>query len=262
MESMMESPVSEAPLLGRFTRWQAAAVHLLLSAAIAVAVLGVMFLLWYPRPYFTAAGGMTLLLLIVGVDVVIGPILTLIVYDPRKKYLALDLAVIATLQVLALAYGAWIMFQARPVYVAFAGDRFELVSANEIAAADLDKAPFEYRSLPVTGPEIVGTKLPSNPFDLVNLGVASLMGGSIGLFPQYYVPYSTVASDVAAKAQPLTKLRQRHAAENAEIDAVMAKSGQPESALRFLPLQSKRASMTVFVDANGKVVDVAAIDPW
>src|SRR5262249_31768987 len=89
----------------RFTRWQAAPIHLLISAAIATAVVSSMLLLWYPRPFFAAAGGATLLVLLIGVDVVLGPLLTLVVYDPRKKTLALDLAIIAALQLAALAYG-------------------------------------------------------------------------------------------------------------------------------------------------------------
>ena len=47
-----------------------------------------------------------LILLMIGVDVVIGPLLTLIVFDPKKKHLKFDLVVIAALQLAALAYGS------------------------------------------------------------------------------------------------------------------------------------------------------------
>src|SRR6185295_19523130 len=100
--------------LARYTRWQAAPLHLLISAVIASMVLAVMMLLWYPRPFFEAAGGKMLLLLMIGVDVIVGPLLTFIVFDPRKKQLKVDLAIIAVLQVAALAYGGWVMFEARP----------------------------------------------------------------------------------------------------------------------------------------------------
>src|SRR4051812_10341267 len=127
---MQNGPTSNARpamTLSRYTRWQAAPVHLLMSAVIAALVFSTMLLLWYPQPYFTAAGGLTLLLLLVGVDVFIGPMLTVVVFDPQKKRLKLDLIIIVVLQLAALVYGAWVMFSARPVYVAFAGDRFELV---------------------------------------------------------------------------------------------------------------------------------------
>ena len=248
----------------RYTRWQAAPFHLLISAVIAALLFTAMLLLWYPRPYFRAAGGATLLLLLVGVDVFIGPLLTLVVFDPKKKkHLKIDLAVIAALQLTALAYGGWIMFSARPVYVAFAGDRFELVAANEIAQADLDKAGIEYRRLPLTGPQVVGTRLPADAQEREALGLASMLGGSIGLFPQHYIPYATVSRDAVAKALTLATLRQKNPDRVADIDAYVAASSKPERALRYLPLQARRDDMSVVVDAaSGEVQGIMAVDPW
>ena len=91
--------------LASLNRWKASALHLALSAAIGVAVVALMLALWYPQPYFAAMGGDTLILLLIGVDVVIGPLITLIVFDPKKKSLRFDLAVIAVLQLAALVYG-------------------------------------------------------------------------------------------------------------------------------------------------------------
>ena len=154
--------------LDRYTRWQAAPIHLGISALIAVLVIFAMLFFWYPQPYFRASGGQGLMLLLIGVDVVIGPLLTLIVFDPRKKYLKLDLAVIAALQFTALAYGTSVMFDARPVYVSFAGDRFELVEAGAIEAAQLAEANAEFRTLSITGPRVVGTRLPTDPGERVD----------------------------------------------------------------------------------------------
>jgi hypothetical protein len=249
--------------LDRYTRWQAAPIHLLISAVIATLVVGTMLLVWYPQPYFLAAGGITLVLLLVGVDVVLGPLLTLIVFDPKKKSLKIDLAIIAALQLAALAYGGWTMFSARPVYVAFAGDRFHLVAANEISPADLDKAAIEYRSLPLAGPKLVGTKPPDDPGERENLRVAMFMGGTIGLFPQYYVPYSAVARDVVASSKTLATLRQKNPDRVADIDAYIAASGKPENALRYLPMRARRDDVSVIVDpTNGDVQGVLAVDPW
>jgi len=249
--------------LERYTRWQAALIHLGISAAIAALVVATMLLLWYPRPYFQAAGGPTLMLLLIGVDVVIGPLLTLIVFDPRKKALRFDLAVIALLQIGALAYGAMVMFNARPVYIAFAGDRFELVEANAIDPDDLAKAAPTYRDLPVTGPRIVGTRLPAEPSQLDRLATATLFGVSIGAYPQHYVPYATQSRLVLSRSQPLSILRSKHPEGAAEIERVVSASGKPDSELRYVPLQARRGDMAVVVDAaSGAVQGVVAIDPW
>ena len=91
--------------LESLNRWKAAAIHLSLSALIAATVVTVMLLVWYPPPHFHAMGGEGLLKVLVGVDVTLGPLLTLIIFNPKKKSLRFDLSVIAALQVAALAYG-------------------------------------------------------------------------------------------------------------------------------------------------------------
>jgi hypothetical protein len=249
--------------LERFTRWQAAPIHLCISAVIAALVVFAMLVLWYPQPYFRASGGQSLLLLLIGVDVVIGPLLTLIVFDPRKKRLKLDLAVIAILQLAALAYGTSVMFDARPVYVTFAGDRFELVEASAIDAAQLADAKPEFRRLPLTGPRVVGASLPVDPEERVRLGVAAMMGVSVGVFPQYYVPYAAVSQAAIARSRPLARLREWHPDRAGDIDAWVAASGRPEDSLRFVPLQARHGDMSVIVDARtGDVQGVLAIYPW
>ena len=249
--------------LDRYTRWQAAPIHLGISALVAALVVWSMLFLWYPQPYFGVSGGQRLLLLLIGVDVIIGPLLTLIVFDPRKKRLKQDLAVIAALQLAALAYGAWIMFNARPVYVAFAGDRFELVEANAIDPADQARARPGFRTLPLTGPQVVGTRLPADPEERDRMGLAAMLGGGLGLFPQHYVPYATVARSVLAKGKPLATLREGHPDRAAAIDAWVAANGKPEAALRFVPLQARRGDMAVVVDAaTGEVRGVLPVDPW
>ena len=137
------------------TRWKAAAIHLGICALIALAVFACMALLWYPQPYFEAVGGAKLALTIIGVDVVIGPLITLVVYNPIKKSLRFDLAVVALLQMGALVYGVYVVYMARPVYVVFNVDRFDVVGANELVPGDWQTlAPDEFKTLPLTGPRL------------------------------------------------------------------------------------------------------------
>ena len=87
------------------SRWKAAGIHIGISLIIAAIVGSVIYFVWYPPPYFSVAGGSNLILLIMGVDVVVGPCLTLVVFRAGKRGLAFDLAVIAVLQVIAFCYG-------------------------------------------------------------------------------------------------------------------------------------------------------------
>src|SRR3954471_17281769 len=102
---------------------------------------------WYPAPIFEALGAARLAALVLGVGLVVGPLLTWIVLTPGKPaHLArLDLAVIAALQVAALAYGLFVVTQARPVYLVFVRDRFEITTASEIRREELARAPLALR---------------------------------------------------------------------------------------------------------------------
>src|SRR4029434_8112727 len=130
--------------LQSLTRWKAFGLHLAISALIAGIVITLVVVLWYPSPYFLAMGGEVLLRLLIGVDVVIGPLITLIIFDPRKPRLKYDLATIAALQVAALAYGSYVMFDARRVYTVFLGGHFTTVAANSIDDASLRRAKPEF----------------------------------------------------------------------------------------------------------------------
>jgi len=249
--------------LDQLSRWQAALVHLAISIAIVALIVAVMLLVWYPRLYFRAAGGATLLLLLIGVNVVVAPLLTLLVYNAKKKRIKLDLIVIAMLQLAALTYGTMAIFNARPVYVAFAGDRFEIVAANEIDESDLEKAVPEFRSLPLTGPKLVGAKLPVDREERERLMLGAVFGGSLGLFPQHYVPYAAVAENAIAKGQRLSELKAKHPASGVDIDAVIAASGSSDAGLRYLPLQGRHADMAAVVDTvRGDILAVMDVDPW
>src|SRR5689334_12196169 len=106
------------------TRWKAAGIHLGISLVIALLVGSVIYFVWYPPPFFTVSGGNTLMLLIMGVDVVIGPALTLAVFRVGKWGLKFDLSVIAILQFAAFCYGLYIIAAARPVFLVAETDRF------------------------------------------------------------------------------------------------------------------------------------------
>ena len=96
------------------TRYRASLLHLGLSGAVVAAVLALVFLVWYPDWSFSVAGAVTPVMILVGVDLVLGPLLTLIVYKEGKPGLKFDLAFIAAVQLLALSYGSYTLHGARP----------------------------------------------------------------------------------------------------------------------------------------------------
>jgi hypothetical protein len=111
----------------------AAGIHLLCSLLIAALAGGLVFGLWYPFPYRELSGGRELFLLIIAVDVVCGPLLTLVLFNPTKPRGELwrDLGLVALIQLGALGYGLWTVWQARPLFLVQEVDRFKVVAAPD-----------------------------------------------------------------------------------------------------------------------------------
>lgn len=250
--------------LARFTRRQAALIHLGLSALVAAAIVAVMLLVWYPSPYFAAAGGATLLLLLVGVDVVLGPFLTFVVYDPAKKSLVYDLAVIAMLQVAALVYGVHVMAAARPAFVVYLNGGFDLVSANDVVGEGMAQAPLpEFRSVPLTGPRLAAARIPVDPGVQLKISMEAAGGGAdFTAYPRYYIPYATASREAAAKGRPLPALAQASPEHAAAVARLTAATGRAAESLVYLPLHARAAPMSIVLDrANGDVVGVLLVEP-
>ena len=110
------------------------AIHLTISATIVAIVIAIIFYFWYPKPFFEANGAWTVLRVLIMVDLVLGPSLTLALFKKGKKGLVMDMSIIAAIQLAALIYGTTVIFGARPYYLVFAVDRFEIVGKAEVDA--------------------------------------------------------------------------------------------------------------------------------
>ena len=92
-------------------------IHLGLSASVVGLLALLMLTMWYPEPWFSHDGGWHVFRLILLVDVVLGPTMTLVVFRRGKPELRRDLSIVAAIQIAALAYGAVLMFLYRPAFI-------------------------------------------------------------------------------------------------------------------------------------------------
>jgi hypothetical protein len=250
----------------RMSRWKAAGLHFLVCVAIAASVITLMIAVWYPSPLFRAMGGDHLVAIVIGVDVAIGPMITLVIFSPGKRQdlLRFDLMVIASLQLAALGYGVYVVAQARPAYIVFATDRFEVATANDILPQELAKVTRpEFREMPRSGPVRVGVVMPDDPGEQVRLMMSAAAGADLKTFPQYYVPYADQAQAAASRARPIALLRAAHPERKEQVAAAVAATGLEEDAMGFLPLRARRQDMAILVNAkDGAVMGYVAVDPW
>ena len=131
------------------SRPRAFALHLALSLLAFSTLVLAMLLWWFPGELFFLDGGWQGLKLVAMVDLVLGPLLTLLLYKPGKPKLALDLSMIALIQVAALGYGFVTTHEQRTVALVYADGVFNTLSAQAEAqaAAELREREREPRAV-------------------------------------------------------------------------------------------------------------------
>ncbi len=233
------------------SRWKASGLHLAISIAIAAMALTLMLFVWYPWPLFEASGGNELVMILVGVDVVIGPLLTLIVFKSGKWGMKFDLVAIGVLQFAALVYGSYIVFLARPAFIAYVKDRFEVAVAAELEPEALAQARFErYRRVPLWGPELVATDFPTDRAERNKLVDLALAGLDLQHYPKYYVPYAERREAVLASAQTPARFRQTDVKGGQVVDAYLKRTGTREEDVLCVLLRARKAWVAVVLDAK------------
>lgn len=240
-------------------RVRAFAIHLTASALVGLLSLALVFLVWYPAPLHLAIGVTGIFLLVMGVDVVIGPTLTLIVFKPGKKSLRFDLTSIVLVQVAALAYGIWTVAEGRPAWLVFNQDRFDVTRAFELDNRHVSAASPEYRSPPWFGPRWVSAQNPAD-LDKRNELVLEAAGGGADLpqRPDLFHPLEDEAQRIRTKAHPLDQLVRFNKAE--AVQSLLAKWPEADA---WLPLMAPIQPMTVLLRKEPfKVVAVVDLKPW
>lgn len=243
-------------LLASINRYQAFGFHLLGSALVASCGAGLIFLLWYPGLLAYASGVEKIFLLLVSVDVVVGPLITLIIFDKNKKELKRDLFTVLIIQVAALLYGLWVMFSARPVFVVFNSDRFDVVYANELTGERYEKAAYDnFKFPPLWGPVYVGARLPTDAeraSSIINSAIAG--GDDVQQFPEFYVPYSEMVNDISSLSKPLGDLRQYNKQNASQVDGLINQYSSISDKIGYVPLKARVKNLTVIVDKSTSVI--------
>ena len=245
-------------------RLKAAGIHLGLSLAIAALAALLVFYVWYPYPYRDISGGRALFLLVVAVDVVMGPLLTLAVFNlakPRRE-LVRDLGVIGLLQLAALVYGLWTVAMARPVYLTVEINRFAVVHAIDVPQELLDKAPPELRQLPWWGPGMLSVREFKDNAEQMQATMVALAGLPVAAQPNLWQSYAQGKAQVLATAKPVAELKARFPARLPDIDKAL--QAVPKSVVAgYVPLVGRNTFWTVFIDmASAEVLAFVPLDPF
>ena len=231
----------------------AAALHLMASLAVAALAAVLVLLVWFPYPYRHVAGGIGLFALLVGVDVVLGPLLTFTVFNRTKPRAELrrDLALVVLLQLAALGYGLSTAFQARPVYLVHEVDRFRVVRAADIEPGELQAAAPEFRELHWHGVRVIGLRAPRDNKEMLESLESAFSGRDAGLIPARWQQLGPDnGKQIRARARTLDFVRNRAGDKAGELDRVVAEAGVPSGQVIALPLVGRGGDWSVLLDTR------------
>lgn len=250
-----------------FTAVQASLAHLLISLMIAFLCAALIFGLWYPSPFDQLAKGRELFILIMAIDVICGPLLTLIVFDRKKPKSELwrDMGIIGVIQIFALCYGVFSLMSARPVWIAFEGDRFRVVSIPDIDLKQMHLAPESLQHLSLSGPKLLGVRLATGADeDFKDSIIRSLNGEPPAFRPARWVQYDTQVEDIIKTAKPVENLLQKYPTQKTILDKIAVRSNLSMEKLGYLPLVAEGTlEWTAIIGLeDGHPKAYLALDAW
>jgi hypothetical protein len=208
-------------------KWLAFGIHFVATSLLAAAAASLIFFVWFPDPFQT-----------------------------------MDYCIVGTVQIAALVYGVYIVAGTRPVYVAFNKDRLEVVTARDIAAADLAEARDPaWARLPWDGPKFVSILIPDA--DQQDAMFQAVQGKEEHQRPKFYAPYDTALEDIRRRSKTVAELTAKFPASKTQFDAAMGEVDIPQERVRWLPVRHRQGFWTALIDTeNGRPVAYVPFDPY
>ena len=240
----------------------ASAIHLSVSVAIAALLASFIFLVWYPKPYADLSGGKELFLLVLGVDIICGPLLTGFVFNSKKskKELMLDIGLVVLIQISALGYGVYSVWHARPLFLVMEVDRFKVIAAPDLEGVDAQRAlsalPKEITPKFLRGPLVVGIRSPKDVEERKSVLLESIQGGrDYAQRPEFYIPYgAATAEKTFLRAKPIALYVAKYSDKTAVVDAIAMREKLNTQQLKFLPVVGRQDWIAV-LNPNGYITD-------
>lgn len=242
-----------------------ALIHLGISILIAIIVGAIVFKFWFPYPYRELAGGLHLFWILISVDIICGPLLTAVLFNPSKssRELSLDLSIVAFIQLGALGYGLHSIAEARPIALVFENDRMVAVSAASIDKSKLKKAPAEFQKLSWMGPILLGTRSSIDGNETLQSVAMSLQGVEPSARPDWWQSYEKNRIQAIGRMQKLDTIKEYLSpADLASLETSIKDIKQPYNKIFYLPMVSQKIldRWIVLLDENAKILGYAPIN--
>jgi hypothetical protein len=247
-------------------RFKALGLHLGGSACALSLILGALYLGWYSWPGWALTDVAHVVLVMVAVDVVVGPLLTFVIAHPGKprRELARDVSIIVAVQLCALIYGTVSLWNGRPLYYAYSETVLQLVQAYDIDAQESaagrrlnpDFAPHWY-SLP----RWIWAPLPQDTSASRKIVTSAIQGGDdVISMPQYFKPWEQGLPVLRTKLKKVDQVAYFFGSEKKQLKERMQAAGLPTDQANSMPLTGRgHPLLAVFDPASLKIEAIIGI---
>ena len=245
------------------TKLCAPAIYLSVSIIIFLVFLGIVFFVWYPRPYFETDDNEKVLWILAGAYMALGPLLALIFFKPGKPRLTFDVICIALMQASTLFYSGAIIYQQRPEFVVFGIDLFTTVTATEVEFDKL-KYPELQRTVGIE-PLLVQARPPENHKLCQELLFEVLFESKkdMEFRAELYGPYQPDLQQLRLHSIDLTQIATLSTDAKQAINTFVTQHGGRLNDYLYLPLKGRNKDIVmVLAPENGLPVGSIPINPW
>jgi hypothetical protein len=175
--------------------------------------------------------------ILIGVDIVLGPLMTLIIFNVRKprKELVRDLSVIVLVQIAALSWGIHTTYKVRPVFVVLHADTMYSVARNDITSesgdGDIAMPTFWQRPRQAYIPDLDPKEAVQHVTDMLTKGLPDIQNQM-----SRYLPVAEHKEEVLKDAMDMTAFLEK--AENKlHLAAFIQCHGGTRDSYAFYPLE-------------------------
>jgi hypothetical protein len=236
-------------------RFKAFAWHLAGSASALTLTLGLLYLGWYHWPGWYLADMPTVLAIMVGVDVVLGPLLTFIVAAPMKprRVLARDVGAILLVQLVAFGYGVTTLWHGRPLYYAFSVNSLTVVQAQDIQQESADAGGQNSALAPhwYSLPRWIWAPLPNNSGEAEKIIRSAIQGGfDVTARPAYYRPWASGAAELRRQLKRVDDIKFFGPKEQTLLKQRMTALGLASDRANGIALTGRKRPLLVLFDPS------------
>jgi hypothetical protein len=227
-------------------RYRAFVTHLAASFFVLLLLLGVLYAGWYRWPGWYLAGAEVIGGLMVMVDVGLGPLGTLVISNPVKsrREWRRDISMIVAVQLLALAYGCYTLWEGRPLFYAFSLNRIEMVRSADFKEKDIQAARETGAAIQpdwLSPVRWIWARLPDDPDEQLKIVMSTVFGGDdVTVIPQYFRPWDEARLVMSSAYIPVTRLSHLYGWSGAEYAQRLADLNRAPEELGVLPVKGSR----------------------